>query len=249
MASSPLSRRATSSGFQVAAISDTGLVRSENEDALAIGADGRVVAVADGMGGHARGAWASATICRALEQLTVPDDLHTACEAIADALADTNDMICAEGARGGAVIGSTVVALVLDTDRFACLWAGDSRAYLVRGGAIRQITRDHSQVEELVTAGLLTREQARDHPLGNVVTRAIGTTPGLALDVVEDDVRAGDRLLLCSDGLTKVMTDEEIAAVVCEAEPEAAGERLVRTVLDRGAPDNVTIIVVAVQEG
>ena len=247
MASAPLVRSASTGAFLVAAMSDTGRVRKENEDALAIGAEGRLIAVADGMGGHARGAWAATTICRALEQLAVPADLNAACETIADTLADTNDLICAEGARGAAVIGSTVVAFVLGSGRFACLWAGDSRAYLVRDGAIRQLTRDHSQVEELVSAGLLTREQARDHPLGNVVTRAIGTAPGLALDVVEDDVRAGDRLLLCSDGLTKVMTDDEIAAVLHGAEPDEACRRLVGSVLDRGAPDNVTIALMLIK--
>jgi serine/threonine protein phosphatase PrpC len=221
-------------------------VRKENEDALLVAADGRLVAVADGMGGHAHGAWASSSICQALAAMPLSSDLHMACETTADILAAVNDHIVAEGTRSGGTIGSTVVAMLFGDDRWACLWAGDSRAYLLRHGGIRQLSRDHSQVEELVTAGLVTREQARDHPLGNVVTRAIGVAPGLALDVVEEAIQPGDRFLLCSDGLNKVMADDEIAQIAERGGAQAACDTLLRVTLDRGAPDNITVVLVEI---
>jgi serine/threonine protein phosphatase PrpC len=230
----------------VGSATHVGCVRKENEDAVTVAADGRLVAVADGMGGHAHGAWASDSICRALAATVLPSGVDAGCEAVADVLAAVNDHILAEGTRSGSAIGSTVVALLLADGRWACLWAGDSRAYLVRDGDIRQLSRDHSQVEELVAAGLVSREQARDHPLGNVVTRAIGVAPGLALDVVEDAVRPGDRFLLCSDGLTKVATDDEIAATAARAAPQAACDGLIAMTLARGAPDNVSVVILDV---
>ena len=229
-----------------AAATHVGCVRSENEDALASVGPRPVWALADGMGGHARGAWASATVCEAIDRAVLGGSLHADCEALADALAEANERIYAEGVRRGATIGTTAVSLVMAEGRYACLWAGDSRIYLLRDGTFRQVTRDHSQVEELVTAGLLDREQARDHPLGNVVTRAIGIAPGLALDVVEDAVRPGDVFLLCSDGLNKVVTDAEAAGMLARAAPEAACAELVRLTVARGAPDNVSVVVVHV---
>ncbi len=230
----------------VGAGTHVGKVRRENEDSLAVPASGALWGVADGMGGHARGAWASRTVCQGLEGVRPTGRLDVDVEAIADALADANDLIVAEGTRGGSTIGTTVVALVMGEGRYACLWAGDSRIYLIRDGAIRQLTRDHSQVEELVTAGILTREAARDHPLGNVVTRAVGVAPGLAIDCVEDMVRPGDRFILCSDGLTKVMEDDEIVRTLGILPPTTGCDALIATVLDRGAPDNVTVVVVDV---
>ena len=233
-------------GTAVAAATHVGHLRRENEDAVAPVGAHPLWAVADGMGGHARGAWAAATVCDAIARLVPTGALHTDCEALADALADANERIHGEGARGGQTIGTTVVALLLEEGRYACLWAGDSRIYLLRGGVLRQLTRDHSQVEELVAAGLLTREQARDHPLGNVITRAIGVAPGLALDVVEDVVAAGDVFLLCSDGLTKVLDDPAIADVLGRFAPDPACAELLRLTLAGGAPDNVSAVIVRV---
>jgi len=227
-----------------ASATHVGRVRTENEDAVAP-VDGRPLwAVADGMGGHARGAWAAATVCAAVARTRLTGVLDADCEALADALGDANDHIRAEGERGGATIGTTVVALLVAGGRYACLWAGDSRVYRLRDGDFRQITRDHSQVEELVAAGVLTREQARDHPLGNVVTRAVGVAADLALDVVEDALLPGDAFLLCSDGLTKAVADADAAAVLAAVPPEAACARLIDMTLAAGAPDNVSLVIV-----
>ena len=221
-----------------------GLVRKENEDSIVASPDGRLWAVADGMGGHARGAWASQTVCAALAATALGPTLNGDCERVADALEHANDLIVAEGEKSGHTVGTTVVALLVVGDRLACLWSGDSRAYRLRGGALRQLTRDHSQVAELVDAGLITEAEARTHPLGNVVTRAIGVARGLALDVVEDGLAPGDTVLLCSDGLNKCLEDVEIAQLLGDNDPATGCETLVAAVLDRGAPDNVSVILV-----
>ncbi len=236
----------TGAGFSAASATHVGCIRKENEDALAPVRARPLWAVADGMGGHARGAWAAASICAAVDRTVLSGALHHDCEALADALADANEHIHAEGVRTDTTIGSTVVALVIAERRYACLWAGDSRIYLLRGGELRQLTRDHSQVEELIAAGVLDRDEARDHPLGNVITRAIGVAAGLAIDVIEDAVLPGDTFLLCSDGLTKVVDDETIAAVIGSMAPEAACAELIRLTVAGGAPDNVSVLAVRV---
>ena len=222
-----------------------GLVRQENEDRVVAAPGGGLWAVADGMGGHARGAWAAETVCAALAAAPLTGALEADCERVADGLADANHRIVEEGARAGQTIGSTVVALLAGGDRIACLWSGDSRCYRLRGGSLRQLSRDHSQVAELVAAGLVTEADARTHPLGNVITRAIGVASDLALDVVEDRLLPGDLLLLCSDGLNKCLEDEEIAATLAGRDPEAGCEALLAATLARGAPDNVSIALVS----
>lgn len=231
-------------GFVAAGTTHVGLVRAENEDHILARTDDRLWAVADGMGGHVRGAWASDTVCRALAAVPVGQGLANDCEAIADALADANEEIRVASQQAGSAIGTTVVALLIDGGRLACLWAGDSRLYRLRDGVLRRLMRDHSQVEELVESGIITDREARVHPLGNVVTRAVGAVPGLAIDVVEQDVEAGDMYLLCSDGLNKCLEDQEIGDLLGRHDPGAASEALIGLTLERGAPDNVSVIVV-----
>lgn len=232
---------------RAACATHVGRIRIENEDALAANDDRLLWAVADGMGGHARGAWAAAQTCAAVGNIGLSGELAHDREALADQLARTNAAVHAESMRHNTTIGTTVVALLLADGRFACLWAGDSRAYLLRGGCLRQVTSDHSQVQELVAAGLLTPERARDHPLGNVVTRAIGVAATVAVDRVEDTVLPGDRFLLCSDGLTKVVSDAEIASMLAWPKVDEACRQLLDRTLQRGAPDNVSLIVVDVR--
>ena len=132
-------------------------------------------------------------------------------------------------------------------DEFAVLWAGDSRAYLYRDHHLYLLTRDHTQVEALLERGLLTIEQAVDHPMKHVLARAVGVQEHLQIDAIRDTVAARDVFLLCSDGLYAVMTDAEIAAIIEEQGSDAC-ERLIETCLDRGAPDNVTVTLVAARE-
>jgi serine/threonine-protein phosphatase Stp1 len=242
------------SGFShaVGARTHVGLVRRVNEDSILCHPSGGLWAVADGMGGHANGQWAAMAVTGQLAAVHLSADprapIDSDCERLADALADANARIVEASAAAGATMGATIVALRIVGDRFACLWAGDSRVYRLRGGSLRQITRDHSQVGELVEAGILTPEQAEKHPLANVITRAVGVAEDLALDVVEDRVLAGDAFLLCSDGLTRCVPDSRIGAIAATGTADAACEALLAACLESGAPDNVSFILVRCEQ-
>ena len=150
-------------------------------------------------------------------------------------------------ADGLGSIGATVVALMLDHERAVVGWAGDSRAYLLRDGSLRALTRDHSLVQELVDKAVLTPAEAEGHPQANVVTRAIGVGDVADPEFAELAVMPGDRLLLCSDGLTRVVPEPEIAVLLAAApEPESACRDLIEATLAAGAPDNVSAVVVAI---
>jgi len=140
-------------------------------------------------------------------------------------------------------IGSTVVALLTGNGSFSCLWAGDSRAYRVRAGALSQLTRDHSLVQELLDAGMLTAEESVNHPNGNIITRAVGANPRLVVDVVEDAVLPGDVFLLASDGLTRLMSEPELLAGLMAADLQVSADHFIDTCLERGAPDNVSFVM------
>jgi serine/threonine protein phosphatase PrpC len=130
-----------------------------------------------------------------------------------------------------------------------CFWAGDSRAYLLRGASLTQLSRDHSLVQQLVDAGMLDPDRAHDHPNGNMITRAVGAADELRTDVVEHDLAAGDLILLASDGVTRVVTDGELASALRSSAPLAeTADGLVWTVLQRGAPDNLTFILLRISD-
>jgi serine/threonine protein phosphatase PrpC len=147
----------------------------------------------------------------------------------------------------GKQMGSTVVSLVIRGPEFIVLWAGDSRAYLYRQGQLIQLTRDHTQVEAMMERGLLTPEEAADHPMKHVLARAVGVQETLEIDGVRDRIESRDIFVLCSDGLSGVVSDAEIAAMLAE-HGHAAGDLLVAACLERGAPDNVTVTLVAANE-
>lgn len=234
--------------FDEASLSHPGKVRKVNEDSmLARGAEG-LWAVADGMGGHANGQRASQTIVAALSEAALRDDFDADVAAVSGALHAANAAICGEAASLGASMGSTAVALLVRGGRFAVFWAGDSRVYLRREGVLHQLTRDHSQVQEMVDAGYLSPQDAEKHPMAHVLSRAIGVQGAVELEAVSDEVQVGDTFLLCSDGLTRTVSDAEIAEELGARTPRAAAERLVATSLERGAPDNVTVVIVACNE-
>jgi len=230
--------------YIVGAGTHVGLVRSENEDNVAVHPSDALWAVADGMGGHANGRWAAEQVVDEVLRARLSGSLPADCDAIAGTLAHANAKILAASRTTGATIGSTVVALRIAGGRHACLWAGDSRIYRLRAGRLRQLTRDHSHVEQLVEAGVITPEQAQNHPMAHVITRAVGVAPDLSLDVVEDAIVAGDAFLLCSDGLNKCLADGEIAAIIDTHPPREACDALLAASLERGAPDNVSVVVV-----
>ncbi|RHW17095.1 serine/threonine-protein phosphatase [Sphingomonas gilva] len=231
-----------------AALSHEGRVRTNNEDAYCERPREGLWAVADGMGGHENGEWASAAIADALSMVVIPQPFEEACEAIADAIHGANRRIWRQAEQRGTQMGSTVVALFIRDRRFAVLWVGDSRAYLVRGGMIHQLSRDHTQVQEMLDRGLLSEADAQDHPMSHVLARAVGVRDDVEVDVIQDEVEPGDIFLLCSDGLTGQVEDFEIGEILNLNEPDPATRKLVDLTLDRGAPDNVTIITVAVHE-
>ena len=230
-----------------AASSHVGKVRASNEDAFVIRPEAGLWAVADGMGGLARGEWASGVIVRALDDLRFTGAPRADQALLTDAIEAANAAVHGQAGAYGAAIGSTVVALLLRDGRFSVTWAGDSRAYRLRDDRLDQLTRDHTQVQDRVDRGLLTPAEARAHPMAHVLTRAVGVQAILELDSAEGAARTGDVFLLCSDGLHGVAGDDEIAAILRSGEPQSACDRLVALCLAKGAPDNVTVVVAAVE--
>ena len=225
-----------------------GRVRDHNEDALFASDRLGVWAVADGMGGHERGEWASAAIVEALRAVPDLDDFDDQVSHAAGAIHQANSVIFEEARAKSISMGSTVVAVVLKDKRFAVVWAGDSRAYILREGVLHQLSRDHTRVQELIDRGLLTQEQSIGHPMGHVLSRAVGVGGELELDAIADDMHPGDIFLLCSDGLYGVVGDDEIASVLSDMSLEQAARALVAKCLDNGAPDNVTVVLIKASE-
>lgn len=231
--------------YSAASYSHVGMVRKINEDAcLELTSDG-LWAVADGMGGHAAGDYVSSLAVDSLRQLPLVDGLEDFTQVLRDTLARVNRAVREETLRRGvAMMGSTVVLLAARGDRAVGLWAGDSRLYRLRDGRIERLSHDHSYVQELQDSGLLNEAEARVHPRGNIVTRAIGVEDQLELQAVSVQVQPGDTYLLCSDGLNKTAEDHEIADVLGHADPYQVVRSLVHLGLTRGAPDNITAVVV-----
>jgi serine/threonine protein phosphatase PrpC len=190
--------------FFEAHVSHPGAVRSNNEDAfLARGGEGFWV-VADGMGGMDDGEWASRTLAVQLAEAPLSGDLERDAATVGEVVRHANFLIFKESTERQNHIGSTVVSLMVRGTRFAAVWAGDSRLYLRRGGTLRQVTTDHTQVQQMVNAGYMTPREAADHPMSHVLARAVGTHAEVEAEVVAGDVQPGDLFLLCSDGLPRV---------------------------------------------
>lgn len=234
--------------FQCAARTDVGRRRKINEDAIACRPDLGLWVVADGMGGHDAGEVASALVVeRLIRALEAAPDPAARVEAAQAALAEANAALVALGGEGPdrRTIGSTVVALIeADGGRLTCLWAGDSRAYRLDAAGLTQISRDHSLVQDLVEAGVLTPEEAPRHPNANVITRAVGASPRLRVDGLDAGPASGAAYLLASDGLTLLASDAELAQALAAADLDAAADDLLAMCLERGAPDNVSLVVI-----
>lgn len=231
--------------YTAASYSHVGMVRKINEDACLELTWAGLWAVADGMGGHAAGDYVSSLAVDSLRSLPMLDSLDEFSGEVRDGLAWVNGIVREETVRRGvAMMGSTVVVLAARGDQAIGLWAGDSRLYRLRAGSIERLTHDHSYVQELQDSGLLNEAEARVHPRGNIVTRAIGVEDNLELQAVALQVQPGDTYLLCSDGLNKTAEDHEIAEVLGHADPYEVVRSLVHLGLTRGAPDNITAVVV-----
>ena len=229
--------------LKVAARTHVGCRRKVNEDAILDRPDLGLWAVADGMGGHTAGDVASALVVETLGARPLVADLTERIEEVRCRLLAANEKLIALRVDKEATIGTTVVALTVEGSAFGCLWVGDSRAYRLRDGVLAQLTRDHSLVQDLVEIGEIDPEDARDHPNANVVTRAVGASGALEIDLVTGEVRSGDVYLLASDGLTKVVDDRELETHLRAPDPAACADRLLAITLERGAPDNVSLIV------
>lgn len=231
-------------------ITDRGVIREQNQDAFAhqVLPDGRVLAlVCDGMGGARAGNVASTmAVDIIMDEFLAEEERSRTPERLKAAAASANRRIFqrAAGEERCAGMGTTLVAALADGEEALILNEGDSRAYHITRDGITRITRDHSLVEDMVQRGELTREQARNHPHKNLITRALGAEPVLLADCFDQNVAPGDYLLLCSDGLSNVVTDQEILyEVIHGGEDEACCQRLLDVALHRGAPDNVTVVL------
>ncbi|MCB9959638.1 MAG: serine/threonine-protein phosphatase [Rhodospirillaceae bacterium] len=233
-----------------AALSDVGTRRRLNEDAYLARPDLGLFAVADGMGGHDAGDQASNAVVTALDSMQGPMGAGQLIAAVRAHLHQVHADLQAEAERRGSKrgIGSTVVVLMVNGGHYCALWAGDSRIYLARGGDLLQLTEDHSYVQELVNQGVLSPQDAEHHPQSNVITRAVGVDTELRLDKVTNRVLPGDVFLLCSDGLTREVTAEEIRMELMSGDPNRAVRNLIDLALDRGASDNVTAVAVRLAE-
>jgi protein phosphatase len=229
--------------FDTGSATHVGKVRDHNEDNLLARPDLGIWAVADGMGGHDAGDLASATVIDALQSIEPARSAAELLAACEQRVVSANATLLDIGRRRGATIGTTVAVLLTHGTHFACVWSGDSRIYLVRNGAISLQSRDHTVVQDLVASGQLSPAEARTAPGRNVITRAIGIDDDPELEIRDGALRAGDVFLLCSDGLTAHVEDDEIFAHVISTTPQNACDALVELTLSRGAVDNVTIVV------
>jgi protein phosphatase len=232
-------------------VTDAGKVRQNNEDALLVGdgEDETLFVVADGIGGFEAGEVASSLAVEVLKELRPDRSFKTA-------IAEANRRILAAGRTDEKLsgMGTTVVAIRFGGTQREPLaevaHVGDSRAYLVRGGEMNPITEDHSLVAELVRSGDLTRDQAAEHPQKNLITRALGADEDVAVDTTVLPIQAGDRVLLCSDGLSDMVSETRISEILLDSpeDPERTARGLLAAALDAGGNDNITVIVVDVKE-
>lgn len=227
-------------------LSDTGRRRRVNEDAYLNRDEIGLWVVADGMGGHFRGDIASRIIVDSFKDLARPQTIEEFAALVRERVKRANVSICHKvlDSDAGKIMGSTVVIFLVYNQEWLCLWAGDSRAYLLRDGKLIQITRDHSVAQEMVDSGKLKQAEAVNHPAAHKITRAIGTRNALQLDENRSFLRDGDTVLLCSDGLNREVEDQELAEILDLYDCEEASRELVDLTLERGARDNVTVAVI-----
>ena len=232
--------------FDQGAASDVGCRREINEDSFLAQPTNGLWAVADGMGGHAAGDFASQTIVAQLSSIGPTGSPEDQQARFMERLTRANDAILAHSAAlGRGSIGSTVVSLLVHGHHFACIWSGDSRAYLFRDGALVQQSRDHTEVRALLDAGVITIEDALRWPRKNVITKAVGVTAEPECETVTGDIRADDFFLLCSDGLTEHLDDHDILSIMGSApSSQSACDRMIAETLVRGAKDNVTVVAI-----
>ncbi len=234
--------------LRYAARSDIGLIRQGNEDSGYAGA--HMLVVADGMGGHAAGELASATAIATFAELDRDPPGDQVLTALADAVDYTHEELSRviAGSPDFAGMGTTITAISWEGDRLALIHVGDSRAYLLRDGELHQLTHDHTYVQTLVDSGRITRGEAAVHEKRNLLMKALDGLHPVEPDLSMREVRAGDRFLLCTDGLSGILTDAQLQPLLSHGDPTGAVTALVEKALEAGAPDNVTCLVADVIE-
>ncbi|MCL2402902.1 MAG: Stp1/IreP family PP2C-type Ser/Thr phosphatase [Coriobacteriia bacterium] len=241
-----MSKKRSRNAVPFAALTHVGNVRALNEDSLL--ALPPLYAVADGLGGHESGEVASAL---AIDTLRDHAPKHPDAVALARAVQSANQTVISGIVKGlgREGMGTTMTAVMLESGRAVFAQVGDSRAYLLRNRRLSQVTEDHSVVGEMMRSGHLTAEEARRHPQRSVITRALGSDPNLNVDTFDVTILRGDRLLVCTDGLSTMVEDAEIEQILSSSlDPNHAAEKLVQAALDAGGNDNISVIVVDVNE-
>ncbi|EDP65182.1 Protein serine/threonine phosphatase [alpha proteobacterium BAL199] len=231
--------------WRSAALSHCGQRHQENQDSCLDRPDLGLWAVADGMGGHADGHIASRTLCRDLGRITAQNSLISLARAVDEAIAATNSELFHRGAavRPSVVIGTTAAVLVAHSGYVMCVWCGDSRIHLIRDGEAFLLTRDHTPVQEMLDRGEIDRAAAKAHRASHMVSRAVGVTGVADIDRLAIEAQAGDRFMLCTDGISRHVAVDELADFV-DDDPEHTVRRIVDLAQARGATDDVTAIAV-----
>ena len=242
--------------WQAAGVSDTGLRRTQNEDTLVLDNAEGVVIVADGMGGRPGGEYASSLAAEVIQaHLSSPEESVEPGDRMSEAISSANlkvwEASVADPARED--MGTTVTALALDGDsaRWIIGHVGDSRGCVFRDGSLRRITRDHTVVQDLLESGAISPSSTADHPLSHLINRAVGTEETVQVDIFQGDALPGDIFLLCTDGLAGLMTDDELEDALQGLAIRGLDEKsaeLVAIAHERGAPDNVTLGFLAVED-
>lgn len=233
--------------WRAAANSNVGTVRKINEDSFFHCSARSIWCVADGMGGHTKGDVASALIISELSSLLDRNNQQVVKDDLINCLQSVNNHLWRLSQQNNTVVGSTVALLFFNENKAHCIWAGDSRIYRLRNGHLQRLTRDHSQVAEMVDAGLISEDEAEKHPKANIITRAVGASESIDLECKTYDLAPDDVYLLCSDGLNKVISDRELETclhVQTHSELESMADFLIKSALMRKAKDNVTCIAV-----
>ncbi|TDT43957.1 protein phosphatase [Halospina denitrificans] len=237
--------------FRSASFTHKGGTREHNEDALLDAPQAGVWVVADGMGGHQAGDVASQMTCDTVAREVERQGSQLSVDGLRTALKDANEQIrdYARDTLDGQTVGATVIALRIRDGRYHVLWAGDSRCYRLRAGALVQISRDHSQVAELVDQGLIRPDEADGHPLAHVITRALGVDDELSLDYATGEIQPGDLFLLCSDGVSNEFGTRDLEGFLGDGKIRDASHAIMYSALVNKCGDNITCIIVNVDEG
>lgn len=235
--------------FDTAAVTHQGKVRKYNEDSIFTNPTLGLWLVADGMGGHKDGNVASAMIADSAKSLSPSSSREHFLKQFEDKLHDVNHrLLLLSNGDSASIVGSTVAGLIIQDNIYTCIWAGDSRCYRIRAGDILQVSHDHTEVQELVDKGMITKEEARTWPRRNVITRAVGAHEDFQLETVSGQTMPGDCFVLCSDGLTGHISDQEILTNVNWQSGKIACDKLLAMALERGGKDNISIIIVNVMQ-